>query len=115
MMTDRNDADVVAILVHRPDTAETSGLRRILCTRATRRRRCACCVASDALAALVRVVTIDAFMQRVARAFPSLGPELTLGEDDKGYWAQLRATAVAIQGREAILDLMESSYDFARR
>lgn len=59
----------------------------------------------------VRVATIDAFMQRVARSFPSLGPALDLAEDDAGYWTLLRDAALAIQGRQAILDLMEASYD----
>lgn len=59
----------------------------------------------------VRVATIDAFMQRVARSFPSLGPALELTEDEAGYWTSLRTTALAIQGRKAILDLMQASYD----
>ena len=60
---------------------------------------------------LARVSTIDAFIQRVALAFPSLGDELVHEEDEAGYWDELRIVALQILACPPVLQTMNSSYD----
>lgn len=58
------------------------------------------------------VTTIDSFMQRLARSFPSLGPDVGVEETDDTFWPRLRAAAVEIVAGENVRDILSASYEF---
>lgn len=70
-------------------------------------------LARYAVRGAITVSTLDSFMQRVARAFPSLGPVVEQDEGDDGYWPLLRSSAVTIAEAENVREIVCGSYDVA--